>query len=70
MAPGGTIATFQIGDAAPACVNITVIDDDCFEGDHSFTVTVMLTNPWPSPSSVVIDSNDDVTVTITDSDGN
>ena len=65
MAPGGTTATFQIGDAAPACINITVIDDDCFEGDHQFTV--MLTNP--SPSTIVIDSNDDVTVTIRDSDG-
>ena len=67
MAPGGTTATFQMGDAAPACINITVIDDDCFEGDHQFTV--MLTNP--SPSTIVIDPNDDdVTVTITDSNGN
>ena len=67
MAPGGTTATFQIGYAAPACINITVIDDNFFEGDHQFTV--MLTNP--SPSTIVIDSNDDdVTVTIRDSDGN
>ena len=66
MAPGGTTATFPIGEAAPACINITVVDDDCFEGDHQFSV--ILTNP--SPSSIVIDSNDDdVTVTITDFDG-
>ena len=64
---GGRIATFEIGDSAPACINISVFDDECFEGDHSFIV--MLINP--SPSSIVIDqSMNVVTVTIDDTDGN
>ena len=68
MAPGGRMATFQVGQAFPACINITIADDDDFEGDHQFTVT--LVNPSPSTQRLVIDPNDDsITVTITDVDG-
>lgn len=65
-APDGRIATFQKGAAEPACIDIRVVNDEEFEGNHQFIVT--LTNP--TPSTVMIDpDNNKITVTITDADG-
>jgi len=41
------------------CINITILDDDALEGDHSFTVSlnppdfpVKLTTPFSSPVTI------------------
>ena len=48
-----------------ACDNITIIDDNVLEGDHSFEIQVAITDPMLStinPASTV--------VTIQDNEGN
>ena len=48
-----------------ACDNITIIDDNVLEGDHSFEIEIASTNPMLStinPASTV--------VTIQDNEGN
>ena len=48
------------------CIEVTVTDDDIFEGDQQFTVTV----DSASPSSVAsIGSPNSLTVTIQDNNG-
>ena len=48
------------------CIEVTVTDDDIFEGDQQFTVTI----DSVSPSSVAsIDSPSSLTVTIQDNNG-
>ena len=45
------------------CADITITDDDVFEGDETFTVTIDVTTPG------VKEGNNMTTVTITDNDG-
>ena len=44
------------------CVNISIVDDDVFEGDETFTVTLTVTTPG------VMVGNTVTTVTIIDDD--
>ena len=53
----------QSTNSATRCADISITDDDVFEGDQTFIVT--LTTP---DTSVVLGSTDTV-VTITDNDG-
>ena len=46
------------------CLNITILDDDALEGDHSFTVSL---NPPAAPVTLTTPSSSPVT--ITDNDG-
>ena len=46
------------------CINISIIDDDALEGDHSFTVSL---NPPAAPVTLTTPSSSPVT--ITDNDG-
>ena len=48
-----------------ACAAITILDDDAFEGDHSFTVNLTST----TPTGVTIGTVSSTTVTIQDNDG-
>ena len=58
---------FQVGTDTTACIDVTIIDDNNLEGDHTFTVnlggmiTPTLTGGFGSPSST--------TVTIQDPEG-
>ena len=51
-------------DGDTACVNITILDDDILEGDHTFTVTLTTLDP-----DVMLGSNE-ATITIIDNEGN
>ena len=55
--------TTSSGDTA--CADITVLDDDALEGDHSFTVQLAST----TPTGVTIGTDSSTTVTIQDNDG-
>ena len=46
------------------CINITILDDDALEGDHSFTVSL---NPPDFPVTLTTPSSSPVN--ITDNDG-
>ena len=46
------------------CINISILDDDALEGDHSFTVSL---NPPAAPVTLTTLSSSPVT--ITDNDG-
>ena len=48
-----------------ACADITIVDDDVLEGDHSFTVQLTST----TPTGVTIGTDSSTTVTIQDNDG-
>ena len=50
-------------DSSMECVNITILDDDAFEGDQTFTVSIST-----SDLSVMFGTNT-MSVTITDNDG-
>ena len=57
---------FGIGQVSQACIDVTIIDDDDLEGDHTFTVELGATNTSAlggtgSPTST--------TITIQDSEG-
>ena len=59
--------SFPVGADATACIDVTIIDDNNLEGDHTFTVnlggmiTPTLTGGFGTPSST--------TVTIQDPEG-
>ena len=55
--------TSASGDTA--CADISILDDDAFEGDHSFTVNLTST----TPTGVTIGTDSSTTVTIQDNDG-
>ena len=55
--------TTSSGDTA--CADITVLDDDALEGDHSFTVQLAST----TPTGVTIGTDSSTTVTVQDNDG-
>ena len=55
--------TTSSGDTA--CADITILDDDALEGDHSFTVQLTST----TPTGVTIGTDSSTTVTIQDNDG-
>ena len=57
--------TFIAGDIR-VTFNVTVTDDNVFEGKESFTLTI---NPNSLPKSVVVDDPRNATVTIVDNDG-
>ena len=63
--------TFASGssDGTSACTNVDIIDDDNFEGDHSFDITLDGTTVAPA-SCASVGMPDTATVTITDNDGN
>ena len=55
---------FGSTDNDTACVNITIMDDDILEGDHTFTVTLTTLDPD------VMLGNHETTITIIDNEGN
>ena len=65
----GNSLTFGSGNASNGdlqCIEVTVTDDDIFEGDQQFTATI----DSVSPSSVAsIGSPNSLTVTIEDNNG-
>ena len=65
----GNSLTFGSGNTSNGdsqCIEVTVTDDDIFEGDQQFTVTI----DSVSPSSVAsIGSPNSLTVTIQDNNG-
>ena len=65
----GNSLTFGSGNASNGdsqCIEVTVTDDDIFEGDQQFAVTI----DSVSPSSVAsIGSPNSLTVTIEDNNG-
>ena len=56
---------------ATACANVTIIDDDALEGNHSFTVTVssLELSPGGMYSGLEIGMPSSATVNIMDNDG-
>ena len=64
--PAGTSVTYSSGVSASVteCVNISTVDDDALEGDHSFTVFISSTDP-----SVTIGNLSAQEVTINDNEG-
>ncbi len=66
-----TTVSFPAGsaDGSSSCVNIQVLDDDNFEGDHFFTVAINASSAMPGPQYVVIGTPDELIVNIMDNDG-
>ncbi len=65
--PGPYDAVFLAGEtnsSSRTCVDITILDDDIFESDHTFVVSISAA----TPSAVIVDSMP-VSVTIIDDDG-
>ena len=61
-------ATFQVlASGVEACINVSIIDDNNYEGIHSFSVR--LVDGSQDPNSLTIGSNDSMIITITDEDG-
>ena len=58
-----TALTFPAESTDMQCASITITDDDVFEGDETFTVTIDVTTPG------VMEGNNITTVTITENDG-
>ena len=58
-----TALTFPAESTDMQCADITITDDDVFEGDETFTVTIDVTTPG------VMQGNNMTTVTIVDNDG-
>ena len=56
--------SFPVGAVTTACIDVTIIDDNNLEGDHTFTVnlqgmiTPTLTGGFGSPSSTTITIQD------------
>ena len=62
--PASATATFTSGLAPSSqCININIISDDNFEGDHNFVVNIMSTSP-----AGVVNLGTPVIVTIQDDD--
>ncbi len=65
--PGPYDAVFlawETNSSSRACVDVSIVDDDIFESDHNFTMTISAA----TPSTVIVDSIT-VLVTIFDDDG-
>jgi len=58
-------------NGATACANVTIIDDDALEGNHSFTVTVssLELSPGGVYSGLEIGTPSSATINIIDNDG-
>ncbi len=63
--------TFLAAGSNVACVNITIVDDDAFEGSHTFMVNVdSVTLPFGEAEDLLMPgSASSATVTIQDNDG-
>ena len=57
-----TALTFPAESTDMQCADITITDDDVFEGDETFTLTIDVTTPG------VTEGNNTTTVTITEND--
>ena len=58
-----TVLTFPAESTDMQCADITITDDDVFEGDETFTVTIIV------DTAGVMTTMTMTTVTITDNDG-
>ena len=58
-----TALTFPAESTDMQCANITITDDDVFEGDETFTLTIDVTTAGVMATMTM------TTVTITDNDG-
>ncbi len=64
--PSNLMISFDVGGDGTFSVTVSAIDDDDFEGDHSFVLFL------PTDSDFINPGDDDIattTITITDSDG-
>lgn len=61
-----TLFKFEMGAVSQACINVTIIDDDDLEGDHTFTVKLGRTN---TPALGGTGSPTSTTITIQDPEG-
>ena len=57
--------TIPADSAGELCANISILEDTLFEGNETFTVTLVVTNP----SSGVTLNNNMTEIAITDNDG-
>ena len=64
--PSNLMISFDVGGDGTFSVTVSAVDDDDFEGDHSFVLSL------PTNSDFINPGDDDIattTITITDSDG-
>ena len=59
-----TFVAMSTSDGDTACDNITIIDDDVLEGEHSFEIQIVSTDPMLTNISAA-----SATVTIQDNEG-
>ena len=60
---GAVFVTFTAPSTAPQCITITLLDDDIYEGDETFTATISSVSPGGT-----IGTQDTTTITIVDND--
>ena len=56
-----TFVAMSTSDGDTACDNITIVDDDVLEGEHSFEIQISSTNPQLSninPASIMMTIQD------------
>ena len=61
---GSSSATFPAGMPGMACIDVTIIDDDDYQGEHDFTLHILSVSPM-----LPIVPPSYVTITITDPEG-
>ena len=63
-ADGSSSATFPAGTPGMACIDVTIIDNDVYEGEHDLQIHLMSVTPTLQTSAPT-----SVTITITDREG-
>ena len=61
---GSSSATFPAGTPGMACIDVTILDDNVYEGEHDFTLNILSVTPTLQTSAPT-----SVTITITDREG-
>ncbi len=66
-----TSLDFLAGGSNISCLNITILEDEAFEGNHTFTVNVQeVTLPSGETDALLMAGAASATVTIQDNEGN